>query len=181
MRKHLHFALRITLLYLIAGEVWILVSDRMVAALFTGNDQITLAQTLKGVLYVLLSGAFLFFILWLEGRRDQSAQAVVNETIRQTEERFRKVFYNSPIAISITTLEDGRFIDANRAYWDLSGLRPEKTIGQTVSEIKIWKDPMKRALLIERLKKEKSVICARPWIFPIAITSAGMGKATRAA
>jgi PAS domain S-box-containing protein len=156
-KERLYFAIRITFFYFLGGGIWILVSDRIVATLFSNNTQITLVQTVKGILFVFLSGVFLFLLLWLEGRRRQSAQAVAEETIRQTEERFSKVFYNSPIAISITTLDEGRFIDANQAYWRLSGLRPEKTLGRTVAELKVWKDPLKRALLVERLKKEKSI------------------------
>ena len=39
-----------------------------------------------------------------------------DEALRQSEERFAKVFAASPVGIAITTLDDERFLDANAAF-----------------------------------------------------------------
>jgi PAS domain-containing protein len=69
--------------------------------------------------------------------------------LRESEERFRKVFHSSPVAICITTLEDGRLLDANNAYWDLTGSRPEQAIGRNAKELKLWGDLQNRAKFVE--------------------------------
>ena len=48
--------------------------------------------------------------------RDITERKVAEETLRRTEERFSTAFHFSPLAASIARSDDGRFIDANRAY-----------------------------------------------------------------
>ncbi|MFZ5878301.1 MAG: PAS domain S-box protein [Chloroflexota bacterium] len=88
---------------------------------------------------------------------DVTRQRRAEEAIRQSEERFSKVFESSSIAICITTLAEGRFIDANQAYWDLFGLKQEEALGRTAVELNIWKDAWDRDRLLRRLREEKSL------------------------
>jgi PAS domain S-box-containing protein len=88
---------------------------------------------------------------------DTTKQRQAEEAIRQSEERFSKVFEASSIAICITTLAEGRFIDANQAYWNLFGLTPEKAIGRTAIELNVWKNEDDRSRLLHRLQEKKSL------------------------
>jgi PAS domain-containing protein len=56
------------------------------------------------------------------GDREIRRRRQAETALRDNEEKFRKVFHTSPVAISITTLEEGRLLEANYAYWDLTGL-----------------------------------------------------------
>lgn len=76
--------------------------------------------------------------------------------VRAGEEKFRRIFDVSPVAISITTLEDGRLIDANEAYWKLLGVSPDQAIGKTSVELGIWSDEAEYAKFVERLKEQRS-------------------------
>lgn len=60
---------------------------------------------------------------------------------RLTEEKFQKVFRSSPVALSITTLTEGRFLDVNAAFEQRYGYAREEIIGHTVCELRIWEDP----------------------------------------
>ncbi len=93
-------------------------------------------------------------------RLHEQAQTELNErrivelALRASEERFRKVFETGQMAICIASLDEGRFIDANDAFWKLSGLRPETTIGQTAVELGMWENPDARnAFVVEMLQK----------------------------
>lgn len=77
--------------------------------------------------------------------------------LRESEERFRKVFRSSPIAICITTLKEGRLLDANYAYWDLSGYDPKNSIGRDHSELMIWNPPEARHEFVQRIQQERSI------------------------
>ena len=59
-----------------------------------------------------------------EMRAEFAERSRVEQALREGEERFRKIFHISPVAIIITTLIEGRLIDANNAYWKLSGHDP---------------------------------------------------------
>jgi PAS domain S-box-containing protein len=78
--------------------------------------------------------------------------------LRESEERFRKVFHSSPIAICITTLEEGRLLNANDAYWGLTGYRPEQALGRNAKELKLWDDMQARAQFVEDLKSKGSLV-----------------------
>ena len=79
------------------------------------------------------------------------------EALRESEEQFRKVFHSSPVAICITTLADGRLLDANYAYWDLTGYDPNNSIGRTAEELDMWDVPQERREFVEKLKQKRSL------------------------
>ena len=78
--------------------------------------------------------------------------------LRQSQERFRKVFHSSPVAICITTLEEGFLLDANDAYWNLTGYRPEQALGRTAKELKLWGDLQERARFVKNLRQRGSLV-----------------------
>ena len=77
--------------------------------------------------------------------------------LRESEERFRKVFHSSPVAICIATLDEGRLLDANYAYWGLTGLQPQQALGRNAKELKLWRDPQTRVGFIEDLRRMGSL------------------------
>lgn len=77
-----------------------------------------------------------------------------SEEVRQaTEEKFQKIFHSSPIAFSITTLEDGRFLEVNAAFEARYGYSRKEVVGRTVEELRIWENPSDRRLLVSQLKR----------------------------
>jgi PAS domain S-box-containing protein len=83
----------------------------------------------------------------------ETALAQSEGTRRASEESFQKVFRFSPIPFSITTLDEGRFIDVNAAFESRYGYSRDELIGRTVHEVAIWDDPADRALMIAQLNK----------------------------
>lgn len=66
---------------------------------------------------------------------DITEQKNLQKDIRQSEDRFRKAFQASPIAICITTFKEGIFLDINDAYAKLSGFTREHIIGRSATEL----------------------------------------------
>lgn len=60
--------------------------------------------------------------------RDITTQVVAEREQRQTEQRFRRVFDQSPVGIVLTDFEQ-RIIDANQAFCLLVGQTPDEVIG----------------------------------------------------
>jgi PAS domain S-box-containing protein len=76
--------------------------------------------------------------------------------LRKSEDRFAKAFHASPTAISLARIEDGRFIDANRAYIDLFGWSREELLGHTSLQIGLWPSEAERNRWRDRLLTEGS-------------------------
>jgi len=72
---------------------------------------------------------------------------------RASEEKFQKVFRSSPIPFSITTLAEGRFLDVNAAFEQRYGYCRAEVLGRTVHELRMWKDPSDRALMVAQLQR----------------------------
>ena len=95
--------------------------------------------------------------LYEQLQNELNGRKVIESALRASEERFRKVFEASPVAICITTLEEGRLIEANDAFWKISGFDPHTAIGRTARELNMVESGEKRREFVERLQREGSM------------------------
>ncbi len=86
-------------------------------------------------------------------RKTKVALAQSEEDRRVSEDRFQKVFRSSPIAFSVTTLADGRYVEVNEAFERRYGYTRAEILGRTSKEIKIWDDPTERTRLVEQVRR----------------------------
>src|SRR5262249_25391943 len=80
--------------------------------------------------------------------------------LRASEERFSKAFNSNPHPMSITTLDDGRFISVNERFISAVGMSREELIGQTTSDLNWWPEPGARARML-------STVSDHGWMPPI--------------
>ncbi len=74
-----------------------------------------------------------------------------------SENRFAAVFAASPVPLSISTLAEGRFIDVNDAFLQLTGYGREEVLGHTAEDLGLWTEPADRVWLVETLRARKPV------------------------
>ncbi len=63
------------------------------------------------------------------------------KALRLSEEKFSKAFRSSPTLIAICTMKEGRYLEANNAFINISGYKREEIIGRTYYDLGIWADP----------------------------------------
>ena len=78
-------------------------------------------------------------------------------TLRASEDRFVKAFQASPVAMSISTLAEGRFVDVNESFLRLTGYRRDEVVGHTFHELHLPLDLERRGRLIELLRAGEAV------------------------
>jgi len=74
-----------------------------------------------------------------------------------SEDRFQKVFRSSPIAFSVTTLAEGRYVEVNEAFERRFGYTRAELLGRTAGEIRIWVNPAERDELVAKVRGGSSV------------------------
>ena len=77
------------------------------------------------------AGAPLYFVSQME---DVTERLEIESALRDAEERFRKVFEESPVGI-VLTREDFRIVQANTAFRRLTGYSEEELVGQTLADL----------------------------------------------
>ena len=77
--------------------------------------------------------------------------------IKESEEKFSKIFQNSPVAIILTRLDDGKVIEANNAIFEITGFKPQEFIGSKTTQINVWKNPKDRENYIKILLEKGRV------------------------
>jgi two-component system, cell cycle sensor histidine kinase and response regulator CckA len=77
--------------------------------------------------------------------------------LRESEERFNVAFQFMPVGAGITTLDEGRFIAANKHFKEVFGYGESELLGHTTSEFGIWANPEDRAHVVSMIQNGQSV------------------------
>lgn len=89
-------------------------------------------------------------------QEDFAGRLQAEKAMHEGEERFRRIFQASPIAIVLTSLDEGRLLDANEAYWKLTGYFSDTALGRTSVELGIWKNEFQRGKFVAKLREAKT-------------------------
>lgn len=89
--------------------------------------------------------------------RDITERKRSESALKQSEERFSRVFAASPIAIVISTLDGGRIQDVNESFLKMLGYTRNEVIGHTATNLGYWARPEDRARIVEKIKAQQSV------------------------
>ncbi len=85
---------------------------------------------------------------------DISEQKRIRDELRLSEDKFSKIFQASPDWISITTLDEGIFLDVNDGYLNSSGYTRDEVIGRTSLEINVWENPGVRERIVGKIREQ---------------------------
>ncbi|MFA5309624.1 MAG: PAS domain S-box protein [Dehalococcoidales bacterium] len=95
---------------------------------------------------------------------DVTELAKAQQSLRASEEKFSKTFRNSPEASVISTIEDGKILDANDSFLKLTGYTQQEIIGKKTLELGLWVFPEERESMIKTLQ-EKGVVSSQEYHF----------------
>ncbi len=89
--------------------------------------------------------------------RDITEVQRAQDALRQSEEKFAKVFHASPDGIMVLRAEDGLILDLNEGFEKLLERTREETVGRTVGDIGLWAKPEMRARFLAEVRAKGMV------------------------
>ena len=89
--------------------------------------------------------------------QDITERKLAEEALGNSEERFSKAFRNNPLAITISTALEGRYLDVNDAFLNMLGYNRKDVIGRTISDLNFWDQPWDRVEILRQLEENESV------------------------
>jgi diguanylate cyclase (GGDEF)-like protein/PAS domain S-box-containing protein len=81
----------------------------------------------------------------------------IEQALRQSEAKFATVFRTCPEAISISTLDDGVYLEVNEAYERIFGYARAQVIGRSALDLGVWVDALERTEMVRRLRQHGRV------------------------
>ncbi len=135
--RNIKRAIWISLLYLIFGALWIYLSDSIVNAIASGNDQLTLLQTYKGWFFILVTALLLYLLTYqflhkafIEYQHHIEQQNRAQQQLIEKDTLLKTIINSSPDAIFVKDSE-GRYVFFNEAAARITGVQVEDAIGNT--------------------------------------------------
>ncbi|MBU4426479.1 MAG: PAS domain S-box protein, partial [Proteobacteria bacterium] len=113
--------------------------------------------------------------IWTEAKmtflRDQTGQAAgifgvsrdicrrkrTEEALRESEKLYRGILETAPDSITITRVKDGRYLQVNEAFCQMSGYSREEALGRTPFDMELFTNPGDRERFIKILKEKREV------------------------
>ncbi|MBN1160768.1 MAG: PAS domain S-box protein [Dehalococcoidales bacterium] len=81
----------------------------------------------------------------------------MENALRESESKLAVAFRSSPQAISITTLKEGKFLEANDSLSRMTGYTHDQLIGHTSAELNMWVSETERKRIMKILEKKGRV------------------------
>lgn len=131
--------------YAACAALWIVASDRALAALPLGPGTYVLLQTVKGWFFVSVTAVMLFVFI----RRALERQKQTAERLSASEEKFRTLVERSLAGIYV--IQDGRFLYVNPRLAEIFGRTPEEIVERFSAEDMVV--PEDRATVRENLRR----------------------------
>ncbi|MHB8164270.1 MAG: PAS domain S-box protein [Methanoregula sp.] len=94
------------------------------------------------IIFLVLASAF------LQQRGDEERLR-----LKVSEEKFSRTFYANPALTTVSTIDDGRFLDVNTSFLETLGYSRDEVIGRTVSDLGLYVDPAQRDLIISQIRE----------------------------
>ncbi|MFA4876357.1 MAG: PAS domain S-box protein [Methanoregula sp.] len=123
---------KICIIYLVFGIIWIIFSDKIFLSLARSPDDFIFISSVKGVLFIVITTVLLFLLIRQFTIRGQ-----------ESEKRFRAIF-NSTFQFTGLMKPDGTLIEANQTALSYSGVNPDQIINKPFWEARWWRGDEKR-------------------------------------
>jgi PAS domain S-box-containing protein len=90
-------------------------------------------------------------------KQDIAKRKKAENALRESEDKYSKAFQTAPYAISITSVNDGRFIDINNAFTTISGYSKEDVLSDSTIGLNLWVNLDDRVRVVTKLLNGENI------------------------
>jgi PAS domain S-box-containing protein len=83
------------------------------------------------------------------------------QQIWETEQKFTKAFHANPDAMALSTREDGRVLEVNATFMEISGFQFEEILNRKAIEIGMWETPENRRRMLQEIERNGRIVDAK--------------------
>jgi PAS domain S-box-containing protein len=106
--------------------------------------------------------ALMMAIFWLLWRRQieraYREKVEASDILKVSEDKFSRIFHTSPYAITLTSTEDGRFIDVNEAFYTITGFTRDETLSSSSISQGLWVNAEDRNRVVHEIMGGRKVV-----------------------
>ncbi len=88
---------------------------------------------------------------------DVTERITAEKAMRRSEERLRLAWQTSPDGLSISTLQDGTYVDVNDGYTFITGYTSHEIVGKSAVDVGFWAHNDDRPLFVDQLNRHGRV------------------------
>ncbi len=125
--------LKIVIYFTAFSFLWIISSDVLVSKITKDPETYTKLSIVKGWLYMLLTAAFLYWLIALYSKQRTQSEIA----LRENEQRFRVFFESHGSVMMLIDPDTGGIVDANRAAADYYGFTRDTLRNMAISDINL--------------------------------------------
>jgi PAS domain S-box-containing protein len=112
-----------------------------------------IAHVLLSLVKIDLAGESVGMAMVIDITKRKRAEAA----LQQSEENFSKAFMSSPVALLITRISDGRYMEFNDAYCNIVGYERDELLGHRTTNFNIYLKSTNYQAIVEQLQAEGSI------------------------
>lgn len=146
--KRIKTEMRVGIIYLALGVLWIIFSDAILSAIADNLNLINKLQTFKGITFVAITTLIIYLLI----RKESLKQYSILKTIEHKENEFRQIV-NSQNDLLVKVDTKGRFLFVNDSYCDFFGKSREELIGYSFMPFIHEDDRLPTTKAMEKLYK----------------------------
>jgi len=124
-KKFFNYAVRVSLIYLVVGFLWINLTNFILLKFFTDPVNLAKAQNYKGWIFVVASTILIYFLF----SNYYSKNQLYRKKLEESQEKFREVFEAANVGKSITSLDGEIYV--NQAFAEILGYKQEELSKRT--------------------------------------------------
>lgn len=154
---------KIAALYLALSLVYIYYSDAMVRLLSTDVGVVSRLQTIKGTVFVIISGGLLFFLVNDYSRKMTRYYTALVEERKMSEEKYMSVFNCSPLPMWIYDMSSLKFLLVNEAACRKYGYTKAEFYAMGINDIRPEEDMQGVLYAVKQVKGTTHKIWDTPY------------------